>query len=518
VSTEPPPGPFIPVEDSHSYEDEPMVFSSWQPMNEREKPRKSSKKRFFRSPIAITFILVVGLAVGYYFFSNNKNTAESFATLAQQQAKKYLSVKAGSKNDKPSMVPTPPETSDIPSRVEAGKVGDSRFFMVKSPNSDLLRETIPKETERPQVIPSEEFPKENGVQTYATPRGLESNGTNKTMEANTAGVSNVSPESSLESESPKEIAPATTKPVDTVSSNLRQKLPVMVPITEKTPDKIQALPLKPVQVHTNPKMPETTATKAVEPVEKPETDKSVSKPVQEKEKTSERFQDKPEVKKKKEPTSPRNIEIEKMAPVASSVSSEKPATTLAAIPLATPPKDTVISNKNLPGEDKNAPKEKVRLSPPVPVEKKPSNQAEEKVVSSSVTASKSETAGNAGFSHYNLHTRLKAFLDAYCRTYEQKDLDKFSTFFALNAVEKGKPFRFWLSKYRQNFNRIDSIEYDIELERYATQEETGLIKIDGLFHVRAKLNGSREWRKSSGPLSMVLEADGDSFKVRQLDY
>ena len=118
----------------------------------------------------------------------------------------------------------------------------------------------------------------------------------------------------------------------------------------------------------------------------------------------------------------------------------------------------------------------------------------------------------------NLHARLKTFLDDYCKTYEQKDLDKFSTFFALNAVEKGKPFRFWLSKYRQNFNRIDSLEYNIELERYATQEDTGLVKIDGLYHVRAKLNGSKEWRKSSGEISMVLEADGGSFKVIELNY
>ena len=60
--------------------------------------------------------------------------------------------------------------------------------------------------------------------------------------------------------------------------------------------------------------------------------------------------------------------------------------------------------------------------------------------------------------------------------------------------------------------------YDIELERYATQEETGLVKVNGIFHVRAKLGGSKEWRKASGQISMVLEADGDSIKVKQLDY
>ena len=435
--TEPPVGPFIPVEDSHTQEDEQMVFSKPLTARELATPRKSSKKRFFRSPIAIAFILVVGLAAGYFFYGNDKNTAESFAKLAQQQAKKHFSAKAGSKNGKPPMVPATPETSDIPSRIEAGKVGDSRFFIAKSPNSSLLKETIPKETETPQVIPSKQFPEKNGVQTYTTkPGGPESDGNNKTMEANTAGVSNVSPDTSFETESSKELVSSTTKPVDTVPSNLRQKVPVIVPITEKTP--------------------ETIKTKAVKPVEKPETGKSITKPVQAQKKTSERYQAKP--------------------------------------------------------------KEKAQPVFPVPDEKKAVNRVDEKVVSLSVPVSKSETAGKASVVHHDLHTRLKVFLNEYCKIYEQKDLDKFSNFFASNAVEKGKPFRFWLSKYRQNFNRIDSIEYDIELERFATHEETGLVKIDGMFHVRAKLVGSKKWRKNSGQISMVLEADGNSFKVRQLDY
>jgi type II secretory pathway predicted ATPase ExeA len=495
---ESPVGPFIPVEDSHIQEDEQMVFSPSQPMSEPIRPRKPTKKRFFRSPIAIAFLLVVGLAAGYFFYGNDNNTAESFATLAEQQAKKYLSEQAESKNDNPPMVPASPETSDIPIRIEAGKVGDSRFFITKSPNSSLFKETIPKEAETPQVIPSKQFPEENGVQTDTTkPVGPESDGNNKTIKANTEGASHVSPDTSLETGSPKETASATTKPVDTVSTNLRQKVPVIVPITEKTP--------------------ETIKTKAVKPVEKPETGKSITKPVQAQKKTSERYQAKPEVKKKKEPESPKNTETKKGTPVASSVFSKKQATTLAAIPLVTPPKETVISKTDLPGEDKIVSKEKAQPARPVPDEKKAANRVDEKFVSLSVPASKSETAGKTSV-HYDLHARLKAFLNEYCRTYEQKDLDKFSTFFALNAVEKGKPFRFWLPKYRQNFNRIDSLEYDIELGRYATQEETGLVKIDGLFHVRAKLGGSKKWRKSSGQISMLLEADGNSFKVRQLDY
>jgi len=466
MSAEPPPeSPFIPVEDSHSYEDEQTVFSSWQPRSERAKPIKPRKKSFFRSPIAIAFILVVGLVAGYFFYSNDKDTAESFATSVQQHAKKYFSEEAGSENDKSPMAQARPETSDIPSRVEAGKAGDSRFFMAKSPNSSLLKETLPKEAE-----------------------------------------------------TPKEIATATIKPVETEPSTLKQKVPVMVPITKKIPDKIQMLPLKPVQVNETAKAPETITTTAVEPVEKPETDQSVSEPVQAKEKTSERYQENPEVKQKKEAESPKNIEMEKGPTAASSVSSGKQATTLTAVPLVNPSKETVISKKDLPGEVKIVSKKKAQPTRSVPDENKDVNRVEGKVASLSAPVSKSQTAGKAGFVRFNLSTRLEAFLKEYCRTYEQKDLDKFSTFFALNAVEKGKPFGFWRSKYRQNFNRIDTMEYDIELERYATQEETGLVKVDGIFHVRAKLGGSKEWRKASGQISMVLEADGDSFKVVQLDY
>ncbi|MGA9178584.1 MAG: AAA family ATPase, partial [Desulfobacterales bacterium] len=326
--TEPPESPLIPVEDSHSYEDEQMVFSSWQPRSGRAKSTKSTKKRFYRSPIAIAFILVVGLVAGYFFYSNGKDTAESFATSVQQQAKKYFSEKAGSENDKSPMAQARPETSDIPSQVEAGKVGDSRFFMVKPPNSSFLKETLPKEAETPKVIPSKPVPEESGVQTYTTkPGGPESDGNAKSVKADTAGDSDISSKRLLESESPKEIATATIKPVETVPSKLKQKVPVMVPITKKTPDKIQTLPLKPVQVNAKEKAPETITTKAFEPVEKPESDQSVSKPVQAKKKASERYQDNPEVKQKKEAESPKNTDMEKGPTVASSVSSGKQATT-----------------------------------------------------------------------------------------------------------------------------------------------------------------------------------------------
>jgi hypothetical protein len=94
----------------------------------------------------------------------------------------------------------------------------------------------------------------------------------------------------------------------------------------------------------------------------------------------------------------------------------------------------------------------------------------------------------------------------------------FAGFFAPDAVEQGRPFKSWASQYRQNFNRIDSMIYNIELERYSTHDETEEVRIEGTFQVRAKLSGSEKWRKSSGRITMVLEPYKDSFRVKELNY
>ena len=133
-------------------------------------------------------------------------------------------------------------------------------------------------------------------------------------------------------------------------------------------------------------------------------------------------------------------------------------------------------------------------------------------------AAEPETVAKQTVSPYNLQDRLKTFLRAYCRSYEQKNLDMFGAFFAPDALEQGKPFKSWASQYRQNFNKIDSMIYNIELERYATRDETGEVRIEGIFNVRAKLSGSGKWRKSSGRITMVLEPNKDSFRVKELMY
>ena len=118
----------------------------------------------------------------------------------------------------------------------------------------------------------------------------------------------------------------------------------------------------------------------------------------------------------------------------------------------------------------------------------------------------------------DLQSHLNIFLSKYCRTYEKKQLDQFATFFTPDAMEKGKSFTSRLDQYRRTFERVDSMNYRIELKRYAIQEGTGAIRIEGTFHARARLIKSKKWLENSGPIAMELVAHGDSFQVRRLDY
>jgi hypothetical protein len=162
--------------------------------------------------------------------------------------------------------------------------------------------------------------------------------------------------------------------------------------------------------------------------------------------------------------------------------------------------------------------EKERSAATVPEKKSVPVQEAAQAVSLKRPAAEPGTVAKQTVSQYNLQDRLKTFLRAYCRTYEQKNLDMFGAFFAPDAVEQGKPFKSWASQYRQNFNKIDSMLYNIDLERYATGDETGEVRIEGIYNVRAKLSGSGKWRKSSGRITMVLEPNKDSFRVKELMY
>jgi general secretion pathway protein A len=117
----------------------------------------------------------------------------------------------------------------------------------------------------------------------------------------------------------------------------------------------------------------------------------------------------------------------------------------------------------------------------------------------------------------NLRERLESFLEIYCHTYETKDLDHFSTFFAPNAKENDKPFHKLLPKYRHNFDVIEFINYRIELQKYKYDDEHGTINLEGRFFLEW-LPGGAKWRRNSGKIFMELQQSGTSLKISRLNY
>ena len=113
--------------------------------------------------------------------------------------------------------------------------------------------------------------------------------------------------------------------------------------------------------------------------------------------------------------------------------------------------------------------------------------------------------------------RLNSFLHLYSRTYESKDLDKFVALFTYDAIENNRPFYEMLPKYRKNMEMIESFKYEIEMTDYAVMEGTGNITLQGKFLTRYLLHDGTQGEKN-GNISMELEADGNSFLVKRLNY
>lgn len=114
-------------------------------------------------------------------------------------------------------------------------------------------------------------------------------------------------------------------------------------------------------------------------------------------------------------------------------------------------------------------------------------------------------------------SRLKSFLDEYCQTYTNKDLDKFITFFTSDATENNKPFHELLPDYRNNMEGMESLTYRIELMSYSKQTASGNLIIRGRFFTRYQ-SQKGVWEENNGSIFMELLENGDSFLVKQLNY
>lgn len=114
-------------------------------------------------------------------------------------------------------------------------------------------------------------------------------------------------------------------------------------------------------------------------------------------------------------------------------------------------------------------------------------------------------------------TPIKSFIDAFSRSYESRDFNRFSKYFAPDAREDGKPFSETALTYRRNFELIQKLSFKVELNRFSQLIDQGIVRTRGTYEMKWLPYGGK-WQESHGEIAFELVRSGDSYKVRRLDY
>lgn len=114
--------------------------------------------------------------------------------------------------------------------------------------------------------------------------------------------------------------------------------------------------------------------------------------------------------------------------------------------------------------------------------------------------------------------RLLSFLAEYCQAYEGMDLERFCALFTPEAREQGVAFQELIPKYRENFARLEALDYRIALTDFRLPAGDEGLALTGDFVARYRLKTGGEWRESRGRIAMQLVEAGGNMKVRRLDY
>ncbi|RZB36484.1 MAG: general secretion pathway protein A [Desulfobacteraceae bacterium Eth-SRB2] len=389
--------------------------------------------------IGIVFLAVIGILAGYLFY-NSINTKYR-ANLALRKDNAFNPGQGKKKDDlRASVTPVQEKKAyEVPDRAETGKVEDSRFYIVRSPEPKLFKKIDTREEEIAAAVPSEQV-------AYQADIGIASGGDKEPVPFN---VTKKNEAGKLKT------TPLKAKPVTVQKKTLIQE--------RVKPDLLNKEDLSLQKDHV--------------------IDNKFTSSLYKKQATRIKAKSSDSVQ---ETAVPAVSEKDKQSVNASVISESTPSRSV--VPAKKPEVKKVVSN------------------------------IEQKVVPAFRKGIKSEGGTGDRYARADLQFHLNAFLNEYCQTYEKEQLDKFVTFFTPDAMENGKSFISQLGQYRHTFETTDSMNYRIELKRYAIQEGNGVIRIEGIFHARAKFPGSEKWNKNSGPIIMELLAHKDSFQVRRLDY
>lgn len=118
----------------------------------------------------------------------------------------------------------------------------------------------------------------------------------------------------------------------------------------------------------------------------------------------------------------------------------------------------------------------------------------------------------------NMGGRLVQFLHAYCRTYENRDLDRFAFFFTDYAEENGVLFKTLLPAYKKNFQSLEKITYQIDMNNYLWDLDGNTVRIEGDFMLSWRKKQETDFHDYNGTIRMDLILFKDTFLVENLSY
>ncbi len=114
-------------------------------------------------------------------------------------------------------------------------------------------------------------------------------------------------------------------------------------------------------------------------------------------------------------------------------------------------------------------------------------------------------------------TRIKSFIDAFSRSYESRDFNRFAKYFAPGASQDGKPFSKSALVYRRNFELIRKLSFKVQLNRFSQLIDEGIVRTRGSYEMKWLPYGGK-WQESHGEIAFELVRSGDSYKVKGLEY
>lgn len=114
--------------------------------------------------------------------------------------------------------------------------------------------------------------------------------------------------------------------------------------------------------------------------------------------------------------------------------------------------------------------------------------------------------------------RVAAFLKKYTKAYEQKDLNRFQSFFAEGALEQGRQFEEMLPTYRKTFRLVEALRYHIDMKSFAIDNMSKKICVEGAFTASYRLPEKKDWGSSSGSIRLELLDTPHGLLVCRLDY